>query len=61
MRLQKRYAVGTRAYGQAGPRDWRVVCATCDAGGTVRHETQASAGRAATRDSNKPCAACGAK
>jgi hypothetical protein len=61
MKLDKRYAVGTRAYGQVGPRDWRVVCATCGAGGTVRHETRESAGRVATRDSGKPCAACGAQ
>lgn len=60
-KLQDRYAIGTRAYGPVGPSDYRVVCATCGAGGSVRHATLADAGRAAARDSAKPCAACGAR
>ncbi len=55
-----RYAIGTRAIIQRGPNDYRVVCATCDAGGTVRHEWKKQAWDAACRDSNKPCRKCGA-
>jgi hypothetical protein len=56
-----RYAVGTRAVVEKGPREYRVVCATCDAGGTVRYESKDAALRAAIRDSNRPCAVCGAR
>jgi hypothetical protein len=48
-----------------GPRfgTWRVVCATCDGGGSVAHHVRGEATAAAVRDSNKPCPArrgCGA-
>lgn len=56
-----RYAIGTRAVVRRGTSDYRVVCATCDAGGTVRHPTRDCAMRAATRDSALPCRACGAR
>lgn len=53
-------AIGTRAVWQDGPADFRVRCATCDAGGTVRHATREAAAQAAARDSDKACHACGA-
>ena len=59
--LDRRYAIGTRAIIHRGPRDYRVVCATCDAGGTVRHDTRDKAFTAAARDSAKPCLACHAR
>lgn len=51
---------GTKRTEQRAPEDYRVVCATCGAGGSVRHKTHESASRAAIRDSAKPCRACGA-
>ena len=57
---ENRYAIGTRAIVTKGAHDHRVICATCDAGGTVRHETRSMAFDAACRDSAKPCRACGA-
>lgn len=57
-----RYAVGTRAVVKDPERPgWRVVCAACDAGGTVRHDTRDAAMTAAVRDSAKPCNECGAR
>jgi len=50
----------------AGPKPyegrdtWRVVCATCGAGGSVRHATYDAAATACIRDSGRRCAACGA-
>lgn len=38
---------GTRRTKRIGPNDYRVVCATCERGGTVRHETHDSAAKAA--------------
>lgn len=55
-----RFVCGTRAVERRGPGDFRVVCATCGAGGTVKHATMDEATHAAVRDSNKPCRACGA-
>lgn len=40
--------------------DYRVVCATCGAGGTVAYETERAANKAAVRDSAKACQTCGA-
>ena len=51
---------GTRKTVKLNPGDFRVVCATCDAGGSRKHPTHDSASSAAIRDSNKPCRACGA-
>lgn len=39
---------------------WRVLCATCGAGGTVKHRTLDAATRACVRDSGKTCGRCGA-
>lgn len=51
---------GTRTTQRRGPDDFRVVCATCDAGGSVKHPTHASASSAAIRDSARACTSCGA-
>ena len=56
----REFVCGTRAVVKRGPDDYRVVCASCGAGGTVRHDIRGNATRAAVRDSNKPCRACGA-
>lgn len=58
-----RFVCGTRRIREAGPGDWRVVCATCEEGGTVPHKTRTLAIDAAIRDSARPCPAkpgCGA-
>lgn len=55
-----RFVCGTRAVTQTVPHTWRVVCATCEAGGTVPHRTKEAAMAACVRDSAKPCRACGA-
>ena len=55
-----RFVCGTRKVIRRGPSDFRVVCATCEAGGSVRHDTNTQAATAAVRDSNRPCLACGA-
>ncbi len=54
------FVCGGRAVVRRGPDDFRVVCATCDAGGTVKHRTDAAAVSAAIRDSARGCRACGA-
>lgn len=56
------FTCGTRTVVERGdpPTAWRVICATCEAGGTVLHRTKEAAERAAVRDSNKPCSSCGA-
>ena len=57
------FVCGTRAVVEVGPNDFRVVCATCNGGGSVRHDTRDSANGAAIRDSARPCPAkrsCGA-
>lgn len=51
---------GTRLAFRNGPQDYRVVCATCQHGGTVKHVTPESASQAAARDSARTCRACGA-
>lgn len=53
------FVCGTKAVIKT-PKDFRVVCATCGAGGTVPHITKESASKACVRDSNRPCSACGA-
>ena len=55
-----RFVCGTRKVLRRAPDDYRVVCATCEKGGTVRHDAYNAATHAAVRDSNKPCRACGA-
>ncbi len=39
---------------------YRVVCATCGAGGTVPHDKREDANRCAVRDSDRACRSCGA-
>lgn len=59
---ETRYAIGTRAIlPRQADGTYRVVCATCDAGGTVAHPNRSAAWNAAVRDSNKPCRTCGAR
>jgi hypothetical protein len=58
--MQNRFLCGTRTVKRRGPGDFRVVCATCYAGGTVKHPTMSDATKACVRDSNKTCRACGA-
>jgi hypothetical protein len=58
------FVCGTRRVLRAGFQDYRVVCASCLRGGTVRHSIPEDAERAAVRDSNKPCPcrpSCGGK
>jgi len=58
--LPKRVSTcGTRAVIQRGLSDFRVVCATCEAGGSVRHWTRDAASHAAGRDSGRACRTCG--
>jgi RecJ-like exonuclease len=51
---------GTRRTEQRGIADYRVVCATCGAGGTVKHTRAENASRACVRDSARACKTCGA-
>jgi len=52
---------GARTVKRAGPRDFRVVCATCEAGGNWPYVTRQEALRAASRNSDRPCDQCGAR
>jgi hypothetical protein len=55
------YTCGTRAVVRPNPTGaFYVICATCGAGGSVRHTTLTDATKAATRDSSKACKICGA-
>lgn len=56
----KDFVCGTRRVVPAPGTGWRVVCATCGAGGSRFHRTRELATRAAVRDSARRCAACGA-
>lgn len=51
---------GTRRTVMKKPGDYRVVCATCGAGGTVKYPTHQAAGQAAVANSARPCGTCGA-
>jgi len=55
------FTCGTKTVITSPDHTFRVVCATCEAGGSVPHETKEDAMKACVRDSNKPCRACGAK
>jgi len=55
------FVCGTRAVERWAGGEYRVVCATCRAGGSVAHDLLMTASRAAVRDSNKHCKACGAR
>lgn len=59
-RMSRTFVCGTRAVVRRGPSDYRVVCATCEAGGTIKHTTKESANKACVRDSVRACKACGA-
>lgn len=59
MDAQRRFVCGTRAV-TGEPQNWRVVCATCGAGGTVRHYERDAACAVCVRDSSKACRTCGA-
>jgi len=54
------FVCGTRRAFRKGTGDFRVVCATCGAGGSTWHRTREAATSAAVRDSAKACKACGA-
>ena len=60
MRRDRVFLCGTRAVVRIGLQNYRVVCATCGNGGSVRHAIPEDADRAAVRDSNRSCRACGA-
>lgn len=49
---------GTKTTERRGPDDFRVVCATCGAGGSHRYLTHAKASDAAIRASSRACRAC---
>lgn len=51
---------GTRLAVKLADQSWRVVCATCDAGGTVKYATKQQAGSRAIALSTRACLACGA-
>jgi hypothetical protein len=61
MSMSKKFLCGTR---KVIPGEtvgtYRVVCASCGAGGTVSHPTIERATTACVRDSSRPCRACGA-
>ena len=52
--MTRLFVCGTRKVVERRPGDYRVVCASCDSGGTVKHRTCEEAASAAVRDSNKP-------
>jgi hypothetical protein len=57
------FTCGTRAVVRVRPGDFRVVCATCEGGGSVSYPAPGLANVAAVRDSARPCPArpsCGA-
>ena len=58
---RRTFVCGTRAVYRALDCTYRVVCASCLAGGSVPHSTAEAANHAAVRDSVRPCGACGAK
>jgi hypothetical protein len=55
----RRFVCGTRAVEANNP--FRVVCASCGAGGTVKHPTPDAAKSACVRDSNRSCRSCKAR
>ncbi len=52
------FVCGTRAV-VVDAASWRVVCATCGTGGSVRHTAKDDACKAAVRDSARECRTCG--
>jgi hypothetical protein len=61
MEERRPFVCGTRRVERITVGDYRVVCATCGGGGTVRHDNREKACSAAVRDSNKACRKCGAR
>ncbi len=51
---------GTRRLVQDVKGDWRVVCASCGAGGVIKYGSKDMAENAAVRDSTRGCSVCGA-
>lgn len=49
------FVCGTRKAVKRGPGDYRVVCATCDGGGSRRYNTASLAASKAIAQSNRPC------
>lgn len=45
---------------RGSPVAWRVVCATCGAGGAIAYASKDAAAHAAVARSTWPCRACGA-
>lgn len=63
-RDERAFICGTRKAIKRGPGDYRVVCATCDGGGTVRYPDASLAASTAIAHSNRPCPCrppCGAE
>ena len=61
--LQRKYdffLCGTRKVERKGPRDWRVVCATCGEGGVLTYPHRSAACDACVNQSTRKCNACGA-
>lgn len=54
------FVCGTRAVIQRGEWDFRIVCATCDGGGTVKYEVREQATRQCVNQSGRRCTICGA-
>jgi hypothetical protein len=61
--VERIFVCGTRAVVHLSESPWpyRVVCATCDGGGSYKFVTKDAATKVAVRDSGKPCPVkCGA-
>lgn len=58
--MDTRFVCGTRKVLPRPNGTWVVVCATCDAGGTVAYKTKELAMQVCVRDSNRSCRTCGA-
>lgn len=53
---------GARLVIRIRPGDWRVICPTCEGGGTASYPSRELANQACVRDSAKPCPVkCGAR
>lgn len=54
------FVCGTRAVNKVSETDYRVVCATCDQGGSVRFKTKSAAKSNCVDCSGRRCPGCGA-
>jgi hypothetical protein len=59
LKIETDFVCGTRRV-KADYGVWRVVCATCENGGSHPYRRRDEACTACVRDSNKPCRKCGA-